>query len=294
MTVVNKKTVRTLFITSSTLVCVYALLPQGVLGATTEYVPLIGLPGLNTPAATRTLVDYINAIYYLTIVIGSLVGVMRLAFAGVKYSVSDVVTDKHAAMHDIQGVLLGLAILLIPFIVLKTINPDLIRLDVLHNANKVNLEVSQSAEGLNPRAIAAGASTPAEVSALLNSCPGRVAVVGTNAYCCTAEGFTGSGSCGNADVLFNNNNIVGIDTGTLYGTVEEVENRVADGIANTNAGNVETKVFSNVTGSMQTLCNDWAKGKTGTITAIPVKMQTPNVTSQKQNPIIDGVVCAIK
>ena len=58
-----------------------------------------------------------------------------------KYSLSDIVTDKASAKHDIQGVLLGLAILLIPFIVLNTINPNLTSLNILKSAQKLNLNV---------------------------------------------------------------------------------------------------------------------------------------------------------
>jgi hypothetical protein len=42
------------------------------------------------------------------------------------------------AKSDIKGVLLGLAILLIPYLVLNTINPELTNLDVLKLAPKVN------------------------------------------------------------------------------------------------------------------------------------------------------------
>ena len=110
-----------------------------------EYQPLVGIPGLPNLNKKTSLPDYINQIYLLTIVVGSLLGVMRLAYAGVKYSLSDIVTDKHDAKHDMQGVLLGLAILLIPFIVLKEINPDLIRLDVFHEAQDFKISDNPTA-----------------------------------------------------------------------------------------------------------------------------------------------------
>jgi len=104
-----------------------------------QYAPIVGIPGL-TNQNTASLPDYLNRVYFFTITIGALYGVVKIAFAGVKYSMSDVITDKGSAIKDIQGVLLGLAILLIPFIVLKTINPELTRLDVLSSVkNKINL-----------------------------------------------------------------------------------------------------------------------------------------------------------
>ncbi len=106
-----------------------------VFGAGT-YVPLVGIPGIS---GTPSLPDYINKIYILIIAIGVLIAIMRIAFAGVKYSMSGVITDKSDAKKDIKGVLLGLAILLLPALVLNTINPDLLRLNFLDTAPKINM-----------------------------------------------------------------------------------------------------------------------------------------------------------
>ena len=118
---------------------IFLLMMTPVFGAAIQqatYVPLVGLPGIT---AASKIPDYINAVYLLTISLGALAGVLRIAWAGVKYSLSDVVTNKSAAKDDIQGVLIGLAILLIPFIVLNTINPNLTKLNVLDGYTKTNL-----------------------------------------------------------------------------------------------------------------------------------------------------------
>ncbi len=115
---------------------------------TPEYKPLIGIPGLTDLNEDTTLPDYINQIYFLTIIVGAVLGVMRLAWAGVKYSLSDVVTEKSGAKHDMTGVLMGLAILLIPFVVLKEINPNLVNLDVFHEAE--NFEISGYTQETGP------------------------------------------------------------------------------------------------------------------------------------------------
>lgn len=104
-----------------------------------QYIPIVAIPGLNDQNVAG-LPDYINKIYFFTITIGALYGVVKIAFAGVKYSMNDIITNKESAKEDIKGVLLGLAILLIPFIVLRTINPELTRLDVLSSVKtKINL-----------------------------------------------------------------------------------------------------------------------------------------------------------
>lgn len=103
-----------------------------------DFTPLVGIPGI-TDLKSASLPQYINAVYMVLIAVGGLIAVMRIAWAGVKYSLSDIVTNKDSAKRDIQGVLVGLAILLIPYIVLNTINPDLTSLDVLRSAQPINL-----------------------------------------------------------------------------------------------------------------------------------------------------------
>lgn len=112
----------------------YAVLAQSQV----TYTPLIGLPNLSSGSG-RTLSEYVNAIYLACISIGAVFGVLRIAFAGVKYSLSDIVTDKASAKTDIKGVLLGLLILLTPAIILTTINPDLIKLEIL-SGSRVKLD----------------------------------------------------------------------------------------------------------------------------------------------------------
>ncbi|MFZ2253152.1 MAG: hypothetical protein WAW13_03195 [Minisyncoccia bacterium] len=113
-----------------------------VYGATEKFSPLVGLPGI-TDASTATLPDYINAIYLTLIGFGALIAVVRISWAGVKYSLSG--GNHHlmeTAKSDIKGVLIGLAILLIPYLILNTINPELTNLDVLKLAPKIDLKDS--------------------------------------------------------------------------------------------------------------------------------------------------------
>lgn len=157
-----------------------------------QFTPLVGLPGLENLPATGGIPQYINAVYILIIVVGALIGVAKLALAGVKYSMSDVVTTKEDAKEDIKGVLLGLAILLIPFIVLNTINPDLTRLDVLSRAVRMDLNVSSQPVNNLP-----GADN--QIRQIEDSC-GQTASRYTNAqgqtaYCCSRTGYTGQYSC---------------------------------------------------------------------------------------------------
>lgn len=97
-----------------------------------KFVPLVGIPNVSMNLET-SLPDYLNELYILTIGVGSLIAVVQLMIAGVAWSMSEIVTEKSEAKKKIFGTLFGLALLLIPFITLKTINPDLVNLDILGN-----------------------------------------------------------------------------------------------------------------------------------------------------------------
>jgi hypothetical protein len=106
-----------------------------------EFVPLVGIP--NVPTSGKVgLPTYINGLYLLTIAVGSLIAVVKISIAGVEWSMSDVVTDISSAKNDIKGALFGLAILLLPFLVLNTIYPGLTSLDVLKSAPSVQVDLT--------------------------------------------------------------------------------------------------------------------------------------------------------
>jgi len=107
------------------------------------YTPLVGIPGLATGQGTG-LASYLNRLYIITIGIGAILAFIKISMAGVKWSMSDVITDKGAAKEDIKGALLGLAILLIPYIVLNTIYPGLTSLNILENAGSSRVDLNRS------------------------------------------------------------------------------------------------------------------------------------------------------
>lgn len=101
-----------------------------------DYVPLVGLPGAN-PSPNQDLSQYFNKLYMLIVAVGAIIAFLKIALAGAKWSLSEIVTDKSDAKRDIQGALLGLAILLIPFIVLNTIYSGLTDLNVLSKSSQI-------------------------------------------------------------------------------------------------------------------------------------------------------------
>ncbi len=97
-----------------------------------RYQSLVALPQLN--ARGGGLADYFNQLYMIAVAIGAILAFIKISIAGVKWSLSEIITDKSQAREDIKGALLGLAILLIPFIVLNTIYSGLTNLNILENS----------------------------------------------------------------------------------------------------------------------------------------------------------------
>lgn len=96
-----------------------------------EYNPMTTLPFSVTGA--DSIPKLINNLYLLLIGVSATYGVIKVAIAGVKYTISDVVTSKSEALSDIKSVLIGLMLLLIPVIVLETIYKPLTSLDIFRN-----------------------------------------------------------------------------------------------------------------------------------------------------------------
>ncbi len=86
-----------------------------------------------------TTQGFVTALYQMAIGLAAVLVVVRLIMAGAKYMLSEVVSSKGDAKEDIKGALLGLLIILGAVLILGTINPKLVGLNVLNNGNSVEL-----------------------------------------------------------------------------------------------------------------------------------------------------------
>ncbi len=102
-----------------------------------EFVPLVGIPFVDTNSVD-SLGDYANAFYIAAISLGAVIAVLKIIFAGVKYMLSDVITDKSAAKADIKGALLGLILIIGAVLLLNTISPNITSLQAF-NLNRLSI-----------------------------------------------------------------------------------------------------------------------------------------------------------
>lgn len=173
--------------------CLLSIVPLTAWGQVIEFKPLVGIPGITDLSEETTLPQYFNAIYVLTISIAALIGVIKIAIAGVKYTMGDVVTNKASALQDIRGVLFGLALLLIPFIVLQTIYKDLTSLDVLKNVKEIRVGKQEPSATAKQQAQASSDSRLAQN--LARDCAQKNLAFDLKCKQCVSKGTTPGQSC---------------------------------------------------------------------------------------------------
>jgi TRAP-type C4-dicarboxylate transport system permease small subunit len=101
------------------------------LGAT-QQTQTVYMSNLFNPEST-SLEAFFNMLFVSAIAIGAALAVIRLAYAGVVYMTTDLVTSKQNARQMIADVVLGLIVLLAIWVILFQINPDLLNLDILRS-----------------------------------------------------------------------------------------------------------------------------------------------------------------
>ena len=93
----------------------------------------------NDPAA---LGKYFNLIFSLFIGVASVLAVIMIVIAGIQYMSTDAVTGKEEGKKKIQDAILGLVLILGAWLILHTINPDLVNLSL--GVEGVSIEVDDT------------------------------------------------------------------------------------------------------------------------------------------------------
>ncbi len=118
------------------LLLIFMMIPSAVFGAESpvqRYQPLaMGIPGVtDSDTARPSLVQYLNALFSLLIAIAGVLAVIRIVVAGFQYMTTDAWGSKEEAVSTIRAVVIGLIVLILSTVILQTLNPDLLRLDIL-------------------------------------------------------------------------------------------------------------------------------------------------------------------
>lgn len=82
---------------------------------------------------TLTLAQFFNTLFKTAIVVGAMLAVLRLGYAGFIYLTSDLPGKKGSAKDIISNAILGLLLLLSVWLILRQINPQILNLNILQN-----------------------------------------------------------------------------------------------------------------------------------------------------------------
>lgn len=91
-----------------------------------EYTLLTQIPGLKSVSTAGDFSSFVNAIYNMSIGIGSVLAVFVIIFAGVRYSMTDAFGTKNDMKERVKYAIGGLVLLLGAYVFLTFVNPDLV------------------------------------------------------------------------------------------------------------------------------------------------------------------------
>lgn len=117
-------------------VVIYGLL-HFVAHAATDYTPLAPLPG-TLSGDTTSLKDYLPGIFKLAIGIAGVLAVIQIIIGGLQYMSTDAIGNKNAGRERITAAIGGLLLALGAYIILNTISPNFVNLNI--NIKPVNVE----------------------------------------------------------------------------------------------------------------------------------------------------------
>ena len=117
---------------------------------------------------SNNIVDYTNQIVPFIIMLAAVLAVVQIVIGGMEYALSESILAKEAGKDRIQMALLGLFIALLSYIILNTINPDLVNLKIpqIDTLNVAGSNSSQDSGSDN------GPWTPNEQQIQLSTRPG--------------------------------------------------------------------------------------------------------------------------
>jgi len=110
-------------------------------GCTNQFCPLANVSNsrLQDIYSGTDLANFISKLFTFAISIGAILAVLRLGWAGYLYMTTDSWGSKGKAKEVIGDVVLGLLLLLSIWIILKQINPDILKLNILNQIQKVDV-----------------------------------------------------------------------------------------------------------------------------------------------------------
>lgn len=99
-----------------------------------DFQALTGIPGIKEAGSSQNLGTLINNLYRIAIGIAGVIAVLQIIKGGITYMLGDGVTEKREATHHIRMSVLGLFLVLSPYLVFSIIDPRIV--------NNLNIDLS--------------------------------------------------------------------------------------------------------------------------------------------------------
>ena len=93
-----------------------------------DFVPLAPIPGLIDKDTAKDPSKFFNALFTYGITIAGLLAVIMITVGGIQYMTSDAVSNKTEGRERITYALMGLLLVLFSWVLLYTINPEILNL----------------------------------------------------------------------------------------------------------------------------------------------------------------------
>lgn len=107
------------------------ILPTGlVFAADGDYTVLAPLPGISTLSGKNILGEYLPAIFKLAIGLSAVFAVLMIVIGGFQYISSDAIMKKSEGKERIKNAVLGLVLVISAWLILNTINPNLLNINL--------------------------------------------------------------------------------------------------------------------------------------------------------------------
>lgn len=100
------------------------------INAQDAYIPISPVPNLTDGGSGLTLESYLNNAFTFALGIATILAIIKIALGGIAYMTSKSAGGSEGAKKTILNAVVGLLLLLSTFIILKQINPDILRLEI--------------------------------------------------------------------------------------------------------------------------------------------------------------------
>lgn len=121
---------RTSFFTYITLFAGLALFSVPFVTHAQGFVALTSIPGIQEAGNAESISILLNNLYRICIGLAAVIAVLKIIQGGVTYMLGDSITEKKEAKHHITMAILGLVLVLSPYLVFSIIDPRILNLDV--------------------------------------------------------------------------------------------------------------------------------------------------------------------